>query len=298
MDAPPTAAADLPTISVVTATLNRANYLEEAMRSVLEQDYPSIEYVVVDGGSTDGSVELIGRYEHRLAWWCSERDEGHFDALNKGFARTTGEVMAWLNSDDKYTPWAFQVIGEIFAALPQVQWLTTLFPILWDARGRAMHCKRVEGYSREGFRRGEYFPRPGSLSSGWIQQESTFWRRSLWDRAGGRVDASLRVAGDFELWARFFDHADLYGVTTPIGGFRIHGEQFTQKQIDRINEVCHDTLRRHGGRPHGPLTTKLFRSRLGRYVPATVKRLIGVQHRKPIVTYDGARGAWVTKVVD
>jgi len=297
MDAQQTAAA-LPTISVVTATLNRANYLEEAMRSVLEQDYPRVEYVVVDGGSTDGSVELIRRYEHRLAWWCSERDEGHFDALNKGFARTSGEVMAWLNSDDKYTPWAFQVVGEIFAALPQVQWLTTLFPILWDARGRAMHCKRVEGYSREGFRRGEYFPRPGSLSSGWIQQESTFWRRSLWDKAGGRVDASLRVAGDFELWARFFEHADLYGVTTPIGGFRIHGEQFTQKQIDRINEVCEGPLRRHGGRPYGPLTTKLFRSRLGRYVPATVKRMIGVQHRKPIVTHDGVHGRWVTKIVD
>ena len=161
-----------------------------------------------------------------------------------------------------------------------------------------MHCKRVEGFSRAGFLRGEYFPRPGSLNSGWIQQESTFWRRSLWDKAGGRVDASLRVAGDFELWARFFDHADLYGVTTPIGGFRIHGEQFTQKQIDRINEVCEGTLRRHGGRPYGRLTTKLFRSRLGRYVPAKVKRLIGVQHRKPIVTHDGVRGGWVTRMVD
>src|SRR3954463_8153147 len=158
MDAHPTVA-DLPTISVVTATLNRANYLEEAMRSVLEQDYPRVEYVVVDGGSTEGSVELIRRYEHRLAWWCSERDEGHFDALNKGFARTSGEVMAWLNSDDKYTPWAFHVVGEIFATFPQVQWLTTLFPIIWDSRGLATRCKYTPGFSKQGFLRGEYLPR-------------------------------------------------------------------------------------------------------------------------------------------
>jgi len=288
----------LPRISIVTPSFNQGRFLRETMQSVLGQGYPNLEYVVIDGGSTDESVDVIREHEPHLAAWVSEQDAGQYDAINKGFARTSGEVMAWLNSDDKYTPWAFQVVGEIFAALPQVQWLTTLFPILWDARGRAMHCKRVEGFSRAGFLRGEHFPRPGSLSSGWIQQESTFWRRSLWDRAGGRVDASLRVAGDFELWARFFEHADLYGVTTPIGGFRIHGEQFTQKQIDRINEVCEGTLRRHGGRPYGPLTTKLFRSRLGRYVPTKVKRLIGVQHRKPIVTYDGARGAWVTKVVD
>ncbi|CAA9372967.1 MAG: Glycosyl transferase, family 2 [uncultured Phycisphaerae bacterium] len=291
-------APNLPTISVVTATLNRANYLGEAMRSVLDQDYPHVQYVVVDGGSTDGSVDLIRRHADRLTWWCSEKDNGHFDALNKGFARTDGEVMAWLNSDDKYTPWAFQVVGEIFATFPQVEWLTTLFPILWDGRGRAMHCKHVDGYSREGFRRGEYFPRPGALTSGWIQQESTFWRRSLWDKAGGRVDASIRVAGDFELWARFFEHADLYGVTTPLGGFRVHGEQFTQTQAERINQICLDTLRRHGGAPHGRLATTLMKSKFGRYVPGSVQRLIGVRHAKKVITHSGAAGGWVIKTVE
>jgi hypothetical protein len=287
----------LPTISVVTATFNRDTYLDVAMRSVIEQDYPSIEYVVVDGGSKDKTVEIIRSHADRLAWWCSEPDAGHSDALNKGFARTTGDVMAWLNSDDMYTPWAFQIVGEIFATFPQIEWLTTLFPILWDARGRATHCKRVEGYSRAGFRRGENFPRPGALCTAWIQQESTFWRRSLWEKAGSKIDTTFQIAGDFELWARFFDHAELYGVTTPIGGFRIHGDQLTQQQTEHVHEICAAALRRCGGRPYGAFKTKLFRSRLGRHAPASVRRAFGVQHSKKIVTRNGS-GGWLIKTTD
>ena len=119
--------------------------------------------------------------------------------------------MAWLNSDDKYTPWAFQVVGEISAALPEVQWVTTLFPMLWDAPGGRRSANPSDGYSREGFLPGEHFQRPGAWDKAFIQQESTFWRRSLWEKAGGKIDASLQLGGDFELWAKFYEHADLYG---------------------------------------------------------------------------------------
>src|SRR3989442_6408876 len=123
-NATPASGAPLPLISIVTPSFNKGRFRRETMQSVLSQDYPALEYVVVDGGSTDGSADLIREQAGRLAWWASEKDAGQYDAINKGFARTSGEVMAWLNSDDKYTPWALAVVGEIFAQLPEVQWLT------------------------------------------------------------------------------------------------------------------------------------------------------------------------------
>ncbi len=236
--------------SIVTPSYNQAAYLETAMQSVLSQRgaVDELEYIVVDGGSTDGSVDIIRRHEKELAWWVSERDAGQNEAITKGFSHATGDVMAWINSDDQYTPWALSVAAEIFAQLPEVEWLTSMIQIRWDARGRAVRCLTHPGFSRAGFLRGECLPKPGEYSTGWIQQESTFWRRSLWERAGGCITPGLYYTGDFDLWARFYQHAELHGVETPLGGYRFHGEQKNGQGNDRYFVEAEPIFEKHGGR--------------------------------------------------
>jgi hypothetical protein len=249
-------------LSIVTPSFNQGRYLDAAMRSVLDQPGADVEYIVMDGGSTDESPRIIESHAARLAHWESARDAGQYDAVTRGFARSTGEIMAWLNSDDLYCRWAFRVVMEIFEQLPEVQWLTTTTQIRWDAEGRAVRTLHVPGYSRGGFLRGEYLPARGRFAMGWIQQESTFWRRSLWEKAGAQVGKGFPLAGDFELWARFFDHAPLHAVETPLGGFRFHGEQKTGgDRVDYMTEA-ERALVAHGGRPKAKLHSILRRWRL------------------------------------
>lgn len=234
-----------PRLSIVTPSFNQAAFLEQAIQSVLGQNFPDLEYVIMDGGSTDGSVPIIEQHAARLTHWTSAPDGGHYAAVNAGFAHTTGEIMAWLNADDQYLPWTFSVVAEVFAQFPEIEWLTTRWPLRWDRRGRAVRCAARRGYSRASFFRGAYVPE-GQRDV--IQQESTFWRRSLWEKAGGRLDTSFPLGGDFELWARFFQHAELFAVDTPLGGFRVHGEQRSALQREQYDRDVRRALEQHGGR--------------------------------------------------
>ena len=270
----------LPRISVVTPSFNQANYLEETIRSVLDQNYPNLEYVIVDGGSTDGSVDIIRKYEDRLTWWVSEPDRGHFDAVNKGFARTTGELMAWLSSDDKYLPWTFSVVADMMSSLPEVEWVTSLFHLFWDEDGRAVQCDAQQGFSRGMILRGGTLPGCGWPASSFIQQESTFWRRSLWERAGGGLDPTCSLAADYDLWVRFANHSEICSAPVPLAGFRRHSRQKTALQMEVYLSQAREALYRQGGRPPGKFSSFLIKN-TGKVSRFLARRLTvaGIQRR-------------------
>lgn len=232
-----TSATSLPRISVVTVNYNLAPYLEATIRSVLDQDYPNLEYIIIDGGSTDGSLDIIQKYAHRLTHWISEPDKGQYDAVQKGFALSTGDIMYWINSDDLLYPGSLRSVAEIFQTFPEVEWLQGQ-PTEYTPEGSPI--RRIDlpwaRWSRYRYLNWDFQ---------FIQQESTFWRRSLWEKAGSHMDLSLKLAGDMELWARFFRHAHLHTTNALLGGFRHRRDAQRSKDFrDLYLQECIQVIRR------------------------------------------------------
>ena len=200
-----------PQISIVTPSYNQAEFLEETIVSVLSQDYPNLEYIIIDGGSTDGSVDIIRKYENRLAYWVSERDQGQTHAIQKGFDRSTGEVLGWLNSDDTYQPGALLAVGAAFAHQPEAGVVYGNANLI-DANGRFMRELRSV----------KYHPLALSVAMN-IHQASTFWRRSLFDGVGG-MNMEYQFGGmDYELFLRFAKaKAHFVFIRRTLSNFRQH----------------------------------------------------------------------------
>jgi glycosyltransferase involved in cell wall biosynthesis len=223
-------------VSIVTPSFNQAQFLEETIISVLEQDYPDIEYIIIDGGSTDGSVDIIHRYETQLAWWVSERDQGQTDALNKGFDKASGDILAWLNSDDTYLPGAISGAVEYLMSHPEAGMVYGDANLI-DETGLVM--------GRFPARQTDY-PRlmRGSVH---IPQQAAFFRGDLW-RKIGPLDPSFYFAMDYDLWVRLAKIAPLHYHPQLWANFRLHGAGKSVASDDHCYPEMLRVHRREGGR--------------------------------------------------
>jgi glycosyltransferase involved in cell wall biosynthesis len=213
-----------PKISVVTPSFNQGDFLEETINSVIGQNYPNLEYIIIDGGSCDNSIEIIKKYESRISYWTCENDNGMYDAIQKGFHYSTGEIMTWINSDDLLSTGCLFTVAQIFSDYGEVEWLNGI-PNQINEEGRSVGAETPPIWNKYRYLQ---------IDFKYIQQEGMFWRRSLWERAGGFIDEKLCLAGDLELWSRFFMHAELYYVNSVLGTFRMRNQN--QKSLEHLDE--------------------------------------------------------------
>ena len=209
---------ELPRITIVTPSYDQGLYLETTIRSVLDQGYPNLEYIIVDGGSTDDSVDIIRRYQDRLAWWVSEKDRGQTDAINKGFARATGELYAYINSDDTLRPNSLMTAAQTYRN--GHEWITG-WAVFLDSQGDwpqvpMAHANDVDW-----------------ILTNPLCQQSTYWSSRL-SKELGPFREDMHYAFDYEFWLRIWFIAKVKPLMLHqcLGGFRLHD---TSKTVSQAN---------------------------------------------------------------
>jgi len=223
---------DLPLITVVTPSFNQAAYLEATILSVIGQCYPRLEYIVMDGGSTDGSVEILKRYESQISYWVSQPDGGQSTALNAGFARASGDILCWLNSDDFFLPGALLTIAKNFEASDDL--------LFGDCISFTEH-----GNSSKMHRPPQFDPALLGIYD-YILQPSTFWRKSLWQKAGP-LNQHLHYAFDWEWFLRASRHGQFRKCDALLSAYRFHdAHKSSSGGLQRRGEVC-EVARTQGG---------------------------------------------------
>ncbi|MFC1922227.1 glycosyltransferase family 2 protein [Chloroflexota bacterium] len=224
-----------PLVSIVTPSYNQATYLEETIRSVLNQDYQNLEYIIVDGGSKDGSLEIIEKYANELAWWVSESDRGQTDAINKGFSKAKGEILAWINSDDTYLPGAISEAVEFLDSYPDIG-LVYGDANLIDEDGEVIGRFPARQTDKRRLMRGYVH----------IPQQAAFFRADIW-RTVGPLDPSFYFAMDYDLWVRISQQSPIEYSPRLWANFRLHGDAKSIEADDRCWPEMVRVHRREGG---------------------------------------------------
>jgi len=219
----------LPKISIVVPSYNQGKFIAATLQSIIDQRYPNLELIVVDGGSTDSTLAAIKQYEAHLHWWVSEPDSGQAEAINKGFVRSTGDVMAWINSDDLVAPGALHRVADYFVKHPETQ---------------VIYGNRVL-INEEGLEIGRWIlPHHSGRVLQWadfVPQETLYWRREAWNSIGARLDESFRFAMDWDFLLRLsakqmiIRHLPVF-----LGHFRVHHQQ---KTLSIMSSIGQDEIR-------------------------------------------------------
>ena len=224
-------------ISIITPSFNQGQFIEQTIQSVLSQDYPNIQYIIMDGGSTDNTLSILKKYKGKLTWF-SRKDKGQSDAINKGLQLVTGDIVAWLNSDDYYLPGTLNKVTEYFELHKEAQWVSGDYLVI-NEKGKEIHSfvcwyKRILSHFSSFF----------TLSfTNYINQPSTFWRKSFQNQLN-LLNEELSYCMDYDLWLRFMKQSPVHIIRSPLSAFRVHsvskgGSQF-KKQFKEELKVIKD----------------------------------------------------------
>jgi glycosyltransferase involved in cell wall biosynthesis len=227
---------ELPLVSIVTPSYNQAQFLEETILSVLNQDYPNLEYIIIDGGSVDGSLDIIRKYEHRLAYWVSEPDEGQSDAINKGWRRARGEILAWLNSDDTYVPGAIRTVAQYLVTHPEVDMVYGHLNTINDGGRVIWTTEPSTTFDLDGLIYSTFF----------VPQPTVFFRKHVVHKVG-MLDTSLYYCMDCDLWHRIGINFTVRGIASLVANFRTHLASKTHDVPLEFVIERYRVARRYGG---------------------------------------------------
>ncbi len=236
-----------PKISIVTPSYNQGQFIEETIRSVLLQGYPNLDYIVVDGGSTDQTVNILEKYDPWIDHWVSEPDEGQSDAVNKGFRQASGEIFAWLNSDDYYAPGALRMMADAFSEATDTVGAIVGIGHKIDEEGDITYTPSISDLSRDAFL--------NWMSGGNFMQPACFFRNEAWEQHGP-LRTELRYALDVDLWLRMSTEFDFAVVNEAIAYAYQHGGAKTTAEIPYVKAETSLVVAEHGGM--GPVRDELM----------------------------------------
>ncbi len=251
----------LPKITVITTCYNHAPYIEATLQSVINQGYPNLEYIVIEGGSSDNSQEIIERYRDYLTDFLIEPNTRQIDKLIEGFSRATGDILCMLNSDDVFEPGVLEEVAEFFLNNPQAQVVYGNYSWI-DSKGNLMSRRKEIGFNRFIF----------MYDVNYIPQPSTFWRRDLYEQVGG-LTQDIDVALDTDLWIKFADVTSIYHIPRFWSKYRIHPKQKSLNSNEKLSNEMSAIRKRY--KQNEPKWSIIIKSKLAKLMRLTGKFLAG-----------------------